>query len=969
MEEYHAVGMRDALPPPADASTGRGAEDGSPAQPAIDNIRERERALTRLLHVNEAGDELFRAAVSAVAVAFSPRLAGIAWLHDHGTDLRIENTWFDGIFVGSYTWNIAPGLLRDIAGTGTSLFQRELLLAQLPCGELLDSVNAALFSCELLTCNREIVGILFWISDTGNAVSADEIGHLVAMRVSAELNRDDDRRVLRHREQRYNDVATMACDWFWEMNAEFRFTHLSERWIEITGLEASAYLGKTPEELGANITTGRWADFYAALRARRPARDLGTRTVAADGTVRYWRVNGKPYYDERGELAGFRGTGTDVTAEVLQRRRAEKAERLLHAAIEAIPPGFTLFDENDTLVVSNKAYKDLYPEIAEDLVPGADFVELVRLWSERTGDHSDDVSAEQLFQRRIRAHRAQSRKLEHIRADGKACLIDEQKTDDGCTVWLHTDVTTLKDRETELQALSAALADTNHQMDITINAMTDGLVMYDANDRLVLWNQHFQKIFGFGPNDLTEGMLCSSVVGHNSMSHLLANQKDDVWEKHAELRQRGEVTYKRRLDDGRTLEVKGVGMADGGVVKTFHDITLAEKQAQALRESAERLEAMNSMLSTQNAYFDATLNSMIQGLATFNSDDLLIVCNRQFQEMFQLPENLVVEGTAVAAIAEHIDQSGIWADAKARITQTHAQARQTGFEIRSMRFDDGRSYDVQNNLLSNGDLLVTFHEITELKQHARMLKDYADKLEFSNRELQEFAYVASHDLQEPLRKIEAFSDRLNKRYGDALDEDGRAYLQRMQTASARMRTLIADLLDYSRITTKAKSFGAVDLMEIMDDVVSDLEIIIESSAAEVRYSGLPMINGDATQMRQMLQNLVSNAVKFKKPDAAPCVEIVARRLSDNGEGSGGGPQIEICVRDNGIGFENKYADQVFKIFHRLHGRSDYEGTGIGLATCRKIVDRHGGDITASSEPGVGTTVTILIPAPEETENA
>ena len=512
VEEYHAVGMRDALLPSGKASDDDGAEERSPTLPTIDDIRERERALTALLNVNEPGDELFRAAVNAIAAAVAPRLAGIAWLHDGGTDLQIENVWFEGVFVGPYTWNIAPGLLRDIAGAGSSKFRRELPLTDLPCGQLLDPAGTALFASELLTCNGEITGFLFWISDCESPAAADEIGHLVAMRVSAELGHDADRRGLRQREQRYNDVAKMACDWFWEMDTEFRFTHLSERWCEITGLETSAYIGKTPDELGANTRTGRWADFYAALRSRRPARDLGTRTVAADGTVRYWRINGKPHFDESGNLAGYRGTGADVTAEVVQRRRAEKAERLLHAAIEAIPQGFTLFDENDTLVVSNKAYKELYPEIARELVPGADFVDLVRLWSERTEDHPDGVSAEQLYQRRIRAHRAQSRKLEHIRADGKACLINEQKTQDGCTVWLHTDITDLKDRESELQNLSVALTEKNHQMDITINAMADGLVMYDADDRLVLWNRHYQEMFGFGADELSEGMSGKSVT-------------------------------------------------------------------------------------------------------------------------------------------------------------------------------------------------------------------------------------------------------------------------------------------------------------------------------------------------------------------------------------------------------------------------------------------------------------------------
>ncbi len=925
-------------------------------------MHEREKALTRLLHVREPGEALYRAAVDAVVAAYMPHLAGIARFHDHGTDLLVEHGWCAGACLEPFSWNIAPGLLRDIVGSGDAQFQRELPVEDLPGAHHLNLSGPVWLLCELVTCGKDIVGLVFWIADDGAALEANGIGHLSALRISAELEHDADRRARRESERQYNDVATMAFDWFWEMDAEFRFTHLSDRWREITGLHPSKYLGKSPAELGADTTTGRWAAFYEALKARQPARGLGTRTVAADGSMRYWKVNGKPNYGDDGEFIGYRGTGTDVTAEVLERRRAEKAERLLHQAIEAIPQGFMLFDEKDTLVVSNRSYKKLYPEIAEELVPGADFVDLVKLWSERTDDRPDGVTPEQLYQRRIRAHRSRRRNFEHTRADGTAFLIDEQKTDDGSTVWMHTDISALKRREAELQALSGALADKNNQMDITINAMTDGLVMYDAENRLVLWNRHFQEMFSFTDDQLVEGLPGAAISEHKHNVGIMSGKAEDVSRKWTKVREQGELTYKRRLDDGRMLEVKGVRMADDGIVMTFHDITLAEEQAQALRDGAESLESTNRLLFKQNAYFDATLNSMIQGLATFDTKDRLMVCNRRFQELFQLPDRLVVEGTTVQEIAECIERSGAWTDAGRKIAKAHSRARESGFEDRSMRLDDGRSFDVQNNLLDNGDLLITFHEITDLEQHAQTLKDYADKLEFSNRELQEFAYVASHDLQEPLRKIEAFSDRLKKKYADVLDGDGLVYVERMQGASARMRTLIGDLLDYSRITTKAKPLGPVDLEAIVGAAVSDLEIAIETSGATVRHSGLPVVTGDATQMRQVFQNLISNALKFRKPDVAPEIEITAKPAPVSGEAEQRGPMIEIHVCDNGIGFDNKYADQIFKIFHRLHGRSEYEGTGIGLATCRKIMDRHGGTISASSEPGAGTTVSIVVPA-------
>jgi light-regulated signal transduction histidine kinase (bacteriophytochrome) len=244
-----------------------------------------------------------------------------------------------------------------------------------------------------------------------------------------------------------------------------------------------------------------------------------------------------------------------------------------------------------------------------------------------------------------------------------------------------------------------------------------------------------------------------------------------------------------------------------------------------------------------------------------------------------------------------------------------------------------------------------------MEQHARRLNEYAERLEYSNRELEEFAYVASHDLQEPLRKIEAFGDRLRQKYSDRLDENGRAYLERMQHASRRMRSLISDLLDYSRISTKTKPFAKVDMREVAEGVIADLEIALEASGAEVSVCDLPCLEADRPQMQRLFQNLIANAIKFAKPDVEARIEITV----ETERVDGAAPMCRLQVRDNGIGFDNRHAEQVFKIFHRLHGRSEYEGTGIGLATCRKIVERHSGTIAASSEPGVGTTITVRLP--------
>jgi signal transduction histidine kinase len=242
-------------------------------------------------------------------------------------------------------------------------------------------------------------------------------------------------------------------------------------------------------------------------------------------------------------------------------------------------------------------------------------------------------------------------------------------------------------------------------------------------------------------------------------------------------------------------------------------------------------------------------------------------------------------------------------------------------------------------------------------------------LNASNRELQDFAAAASHDLQEPLRKIEAFGSRLKTKYDEILDEPGRDYLARMLAATVRMRQLINDLLSFARVTTKARAFVTVDLTEVAQEVVSDLEERMYETGGRVEVGALPAIEAEPLQMRQLLQNLIGNALKFHREGEPPVVRIEGRLLdaSDpHAEGFAPGPRrCEIQVQDNGIGFEEVYSERIFELFQRLHGRDEYEGTGMGLAICRKIVTRHGGTISARSAPGHGATFVATLAVTQE----
>jgi two-component system, LuxR family, sensor kinase FixL len=244
------------------------------------------------------------------------------------------------------------------------------------------------------------------------------------------------------------------------------------------------------------------------------------------------------------------------------------------------------------------------------------------------------------------------------------------------------------------------------------------------------------------------------------------------------------------------------------------------------------------------------------------------------------------------------------------------------------------------------------YEITQRKEAEEQLRVFADRLEQSNRELQDFASIAAHDLQEPLRKIHAFGDRLQTRFGAVLDNDGRDYLERMLSSARRMRKLIDDLLTYSRVTTKVQPLEPTDLNQVLKEVLSDLEIRIEQAKGKIERGPLPTLDADSSQMRQLFQNLIANALKFHRPGFSPVVKITAK--SENGF-------CIVTVDDNGIGFDEKYLDKIFTIFQRLHGRQEYEGTGVGLAVCRRIAERHGGTINAHSKPGEGARFVVKLP--------
>ncbi len=377
---------------------------------------------------------------------------------------------------------------------------------------------------------------------------------------------------------------------------------------------------------------------------------------------------------------------------------------------------------------------------------------------------------------------------------------------------------------------------------------------------------------------------------------------------------------------------------EDGVAVIFRDVTEALQAEQALRER-ERLfrllaENMTDLVGLHDAEGRFVYVSPSAERITGYSPEAFI---GQHLEAFWHPEDQTRWRTLLQQVPSgeqpvvllhrfrHRKGHYIW-------LETHLQA---------IRDEKGRIVQLQT---SSRDVTDRVQAEQELAQR--------------NRELQEFAYVASHDLQEPLRKVRAFAELLKEEYTPLLNEEGRYYLERMHDAATRMSRLIEDLLTLSRVTTQGRPFERVDLKAVLDQVLVDLEVSIAETGARVHCEGhWPVIEADPTQMRQLLQNLIGNALKFRHADRRPEIWLRARiETAASGE--------SLCyleVQDNGIGFDEKYLDRIFSPFQRLHSRDRYAGTGMGLAICRRIVERHHGQLTARSRPGEGATFLVILP--------
>ena len=384
-----------------------------------------------------------------------------------------------------------------------------------------------------------------------------------------------------------------------------------------------------------------------------------------------------------------------------------------------------------------------------------------------------------------------------------------------------------------------------------------------------------------------------------------------------------------------------------------------------------------SHLKEQTIFVEQMLNGSINGMIAYEAmrdetghiyDLRIRLANEAAARIIGLPLDELLHNTMVKQYPS-AHSSGLFA----RYRHTIESGESQRFE--SQYIYDGLNgwFDISVSKLGDG-MLMTFVDISATKQYEQELRKSIENLQQSNQNLERFAYVASHDLQEPLRKVLSFGDMLRNQADATLSREHIDLINRMQSASRRMNALIQNLLAFSRLSFDQQPFGLVNLQELVDEVLVDLESVIQDKKAVIDVTSLPIVVGDALQLRQVFQNLLSNALKFVKAGTHPAIRIDCEQVPGHtirpllglpvAKTDLNRPFYAIGIVDNGIGFDEKYVDQIFALFQRLNTRSEYQGTGIGLSIVQKVIENHSGYITARSQPGQGATFTIFLPGSE-----
>jgi PAS domain S-box-containing protein len=652
-------------------------------------------------------------------------------------------------------------------------------------------------------------------------------------------------------------------------------------------------------------------------------------------------ASGRPLRDEKGNNRGGVVILRDITEIKKAQKELQKKTELLNSVLKNMNDGVVAMDENGQYFLFNPAAEKMLGKMPKGIQRGT-------IMKGFGVFHSDGVTPfsenESVLAKAIQGEATNDvemfvRNPNHqqgilLNVSGRP-LLDERGGNQG-GVAIFRDVTEIKKIQRELQEKTEGVDEIKDY----------AIVMLDQIGKIITWNAGAKEIYGYqafeiiGENISTFFTPVDRAKGYSEELLRIAVAEGRVEDEGWRVRKDGS----RFMDNVVITALKDEKGELRGFIKVTRDVTEIKKNQRELEEKSELL--------------NSVLENISDGVAVANEKGEFLVFNPAAQ-------NITGRVAGSANVGEWSKHFGVFRtdgvtpfpDVENPLARAMRGEETNDVELflRNPVHPEGVIVSASGRPLKDkkGHGVAIFRDLTEQKRQEKM-KIYTKALETSNRDLQDFIFVASHDLQEPLRKIESFGNFLMEEAGPALTSTTAGYLSRIQDAAKRMSVLIDDLLQLTRITTKAKPFEPVDLFEIIKEVRSDLEAKLIETGGKIELGELPKVEADPAQMRQLFQNLISNALKYHKPNVPPLVKL-------EGETDISAGLCRIRVIDNGIGFHQKYAGKIFNIFQRLHDKEEYEGTGIGLAICKKVVERHGGTITATSQLGSGALFEITLP--------
>ena len=669
------------------------------------------------------------------------------------------------------------------------------------------------------------------------------------------------------------------------------------------------------------------------------------------------------------------------------RAAADDEKNRLEAIMRVLPVGVAITDAQGGSIEANPAYEKVWGGKPRPAQSVADYVAYRAWWA----DTGKPVSPEEWAsaQAVMRAEAVLGQVLEIQRFDGKRGFVlnsaspvkDSSGRVVGSAVAIQ-DITPLKQSELLNQALNEiqqalhSIRDFDAVMQQTVSVACKALGSETAAISLVKdhrWQVRY--VYGFPPGvigaEMNDDEERHAVLAIQTQKPVAVNDACNDERVNQEHMRKGGV--RSALVVPVLLREEAVGVLFFNYMSTniefqeYHiqfGVNLAASISMALEndrligrlmEEIEEHKRMEKALQAEEAALLGILNATKESIWMFDSEGIIQMANTTALSRFNK--------TAEEVVGKHFKQI---------LPVELAQSRQARFNetietMQPVEFEDQRAGILFHHSfypVTDASGLVTgvvsfSRDITQRKQAEAELERYAHRLEQSNQDLQDYAFIASHDMQEPLRKLQSFAGILQEKVSSKLDAEENDYLERICNTAERMANMLRVLLDYSSLNTTAEPYRSVDLAEVIADVLQALEYQIDRSGGQVEVGEMPVVEAEPTQMHQLLQNLIGNALKFSRPGIPPYVRVFSQLLDNPSPFQS---QIaEIRVEDNGIGFDPQLTGKLFLPFHRSVGRSEYEGSGMGLAICRKIVERHGGTIDAEAQPGQGATFILRLP--------